>query len=178
MAFVTKSRGSFSIKAYIGDNKTLLAFNFATAADSKNLAGFTIACKPPGLTSYFLWNELQFPVPSKHAQVAGEKPNSTANAPIQKFRWVHVPGVNHQGIVPVTGTYEYTVTPRFFNAQQSMLPLDASLSVSVPVPVGPFEKGSVSLGFTKGYIQSEAYARRFGNSLLQPANKPLLFDTS
>ena len=178
MAFVTKSRGSFSIKAYIGDNKTLLAFNFATAADSKNLAGFTIACKPPGLTSYFLWNELQFPVPSKHAQVAGEKPNSTANAPIQKFRWVHVPGVNHQGIIPVTGTYEYTVTPRFFNAQQSMLPLDASLSVSVPVPVGPFEKGSVSLGFTKGYMQSEAYARRFGNSLLQPANKPLLFDTS
>ena len=77
MAFVTKSRGSFSIKAYIGDNKTLLAFNFATAADSKNLAGFTIACKPPGLTSYFLWNELQFPVPSKHAQVAGEKPNSS-----------------------------------------------------------------------------------------------------
>jgi len=178
MAFVKASKNAFSIKAYIGDNKTLLAFNFANQADTKNLAGFTIACKPPGLSQYYLWNELQFPDPSKHAQVASEKPNSTAIAPIQKFRWVHVPGVNHQGIIPVTGSYQYTVTPRFFNAQQSMLPLDASLSASVVVPVGPFKKQSVSLGFTKGYMQSEAFAHRFGNSSLQPANKPLQFDTS
>ena len=40
MAVVTATKGSFSVNAYIGDSKTLLAFNFASAADAKNLAGF------------------------------------------------------------------------------------------------------------------------------------------
>jgi hypothetical protein len=31
----------FSVKAYAGDNKTLLAFNFADKTLAKNFAGFT-----------------------------------------------------------------------------------------------------------------------------------------
>jgi hypothetical protein len=179
MAFVTASQNSFTIKAYVGDNKTLLAFNFASPAAAKNLAGFTIACQPPGQPSYYLLNELQFQSPSKHAQVAAQKPNSTVNAPIQKYRWVHVPGSSHQGLNPATGNYAYTVTPRYFDANQSMQALDSSLSATVTVPVGPFKKGSLSLGFSRGYMQSEAFAHHFGtNAQLQPAGKPLLYDTS
>jgi len=179
MAFATGSKNSFTVKAYIGDNKTLLAFNFATQSAARNLAGFTIQCQPPGKPAYFLFNELQFQNPAKHAQVATEKPNSTANAPIQKYRWTHVPGTNHQGLNPIVGDYTYTVTPRFFDANQSMLPLDASLSASVTVHVGPFREGLLSLGFTRGYMQSEAFAHHFGaHAPLFPQGKPLQFDTT
>jgi len=43
-----------------------------------------------------------------------------------------------------------------------MQALDFSLSTSVTVPVGPFKKGALTLGFTRGYTQSSAYVRRFG----------------
>jgi hypothetical protein len=178
MAFQAGSNGPFSTKAYIGDNKTLLAFNFSDPAKAKSLAGFTIQCQPPGKPGFFLLNELQFENPSKHAQVAGEKPNSTANAPIQKYRWTHVAIADPNTHAPVAGSYTYTVTPRYFDANQAMKPLDASLSAKVTVAVGPFKKGSLSLGFTRGYMQSEAFVHHFGpQAQLQPAGKPLLYDT-
>ncbi|HKE23676.1 MAG TPA: phospholipase D-like domain-containing protein [Bryobacteraceae bacterium] len=179
MAFKTASTGSFSVKAYIGDFKTLLAFNFSDPARAQKLAGFSIGCKPPVGQSYYLWNTLQFPDPSKHAQIATEKPQSTANAPVQKFRWTHVPGSVHQGVDPAQGNYTYTVTPRYFDANQSMQPLDSSLSASVTVPVGPFTTANLSLGFTRGYMQSEAFARHFGKGTrIVPVNRPLQFDTA
>jgi hypothetical protein len=179
MAVVTATNGSFTVKAYVGDNKTLLAFNFASPASAKNLAGFTIACQPPGQSSYYLFNELQFQTPSNHAQISTEPANSTINAPIQKYRWTHVPGSTHQGLQPATGAYIYTVTPRYFDANQSMQPIDNSLSVKVTVPVGPFKKGSLALGFTRGYMQSQAFTHHFGpQALFQPAGHVLLYNTS
>ena len=128
---------------------------------------------------YYLTNELQFQDPSKHKQVTGESPNSSVNAPIQKYRWTHYLSNVHQGLTPVLGNYTYTVTPRYFDNNQSMTALDASLSASVTVPVGPFKKGSVALGFTRGYMQSEAYVRHFGkNTPVTPKGKPLDFDTN
>lgn len=177
MAVIVETKNFFTVKAYVGDNKTLLAFNFPDPAKTKNLAGFTIGCKPPSSAGYYLWNELQFPDPSKHAQVASEKPNSSVNAPIQKYRWTHVPGSN-QGVSPETGNYTYTVTPRYFDTKQSMEPLDSSMSVAVTVPVGPFRKGALTLGFTRGYMQSEAFVNHFGGSKILPSNRQLEFDTS
>jgi len=168
-----------TVKAYQGDNKTLLAFNFKNAESAAKLAGFTIACQPPGQPSYFLFNELQFETPGKHAQVASEPPNSSVNAPIHKFRWVHFPGSMHQGLQPATGSYTYTVTPRYFDDRQSMLPMDPSLNSSETIHVGPFEKKGLSLGFTRGYMQSEAFTHHFGrDALIKPKDNPLLFDTS
>lgn len=179
MATVIGSKNGFTVKAYVGDNKTLLAFNFSNPSQANKLAGFTIKCQPPGQIAYYLLNTLQFQDPTKHAQVATEKPNSTANAPIQKYRWVHVTGTSHQGLTPAIGDYVYTVTPRYFDGNQSMQALDASLSASVTVPVGPFRKGSLAVGFTRGYMQSEAFAHHFGtHTPIEPAGKPLQFDTS
>lgn len=180
MAFVGESNQSFSVKAYVGDKKTLLAFNFQSKDSAKNLAGFTIFCQPPGqVPGYFLLNTLQFEDPTKHSQVAGEKPNSTANAPVQKFRWTHYPGTAHQGVSPVFGDYKYTVTPRYFDAGGSMQALDATLSVAVEVNVGPFKKDSLSLGFTRGYMQSGAYVHHFGKQTpVVPKTKALDFDTN
>jgi hypothetical protein len=179
MSVVTQSKNGFTVKAYAGDNKTLLAFNFADQSSAKNLAGFSVQCQPQGQKAYYLWNTLQFPDPKAHAQIQGEPPQSSANAPFQKYRWVHVPGSAHQGTDPATGSYTYTVTPRSFDANGRMQPLDASRSIAVNLPVGPFRKNSLSIGFTRGYMQSEAFGRHFGTATpLAPKNRGLQFNTA
>ena len=180
MSFVTASKNSLSVKAYVGDKKTLLAFNFQSSDNAKNLAGFTIFCQPPGqVPGYYLQNDLRFEDPTKHKQVAAESPNSSVNAPIQKYRWTHYPGTAHQGVSPALGDYAYTITPRYFDSASSMQALDSALSISVKVPVGPFKKGALELGFTRGYMQSGAYAHHFGkNTPVVPKTKQLDFDTN
>jgi hypothetical protein len=179
MAFVGETDHSFSVKAYVGDEKTLLAFNFQNQDDAKGLAGFSIFCQPPGqVPGYYLQNQLQFEDPGKHKQVASETPTSSVNAPIQKFRWIHYPGTSHQGVSPAFGEYTYTVTPRYFD-NGSMQALDGSLTVAAKVNVGPFKKGSVKLGFTRGYMQSGAYVHNFGKDTpVVPTAKTLDFDTN
>jgi phosphatidylserine/phosphatidylglycerophosphate/cardiolipin synthase-like enzyme len=178
MASVSNSKGKFSVIAYPGDAKTLLAFNLDNSS-TKNLAGFTIDCAPEGQPPYYLHNQLQFEKPADHAQDPKEPPNSSINAPIHKFRWIHVPGSVHQGLKPFMGKYTYTVTPRYFDAKKSLLPLDPSLSVSVQTDVVPFVKGNLRLGFARGFTQSQAFVHHFGkNALIRPKTKDLLFDTS
>jgi len=178
MPFATKTKGNLTVNAYGGDAKTLLAFNLPKAA-AKNLAGFTIQAAPDGQPPYFIFNNLQYSNPAKHAQVAEEPPNSTINAPIHKFRWLHVPGSVHQGTEPFLGKYVYTVTPRYFDGKGSMLPLDSALSVSISIDVVPFDKGNIELAFTRGYVQSQAFVNHFGlNASIRPAGDDLIYDTS
>ena len=93
--FVQNSNAAgFSVKAWIGDAKTLLAFNFTDKIEVTDLAGFTVRIQPHGQPAYYLLNELVLPA-GKNATVAGEPANSSANAPVQKFRWLHVPGSFH-----------------------------------------------------------------------------------
>jgi hypothetical protein len=168
----------FTLKAYQGDARTLLAFNLPKAG-VKNLAGFTVQIKPDGKKPYYLYNTLRFEKPANHAQVSTESPNSSVNAPIHKFRWVHVPGSVHQGTQPFFGPYTYTVTPRYFDGQDALLPIDEPLSVSVTLDVKPFSKGKVRLGFTRGFTQSQAFVRHFGKKAkFRPAGGELVFDTS
>src|SRR4029079_17186524 len=114
MGSIVKSNGSLSVRAYPGDAKTLLAFNLPKP-DARNLAGFTIQVRAGTLTPYYILNNLQFEKPADHAQDPTLPANSTFNAPIHKFRWLHVPGSAHQGTEPYFGKYVYTVTPRYFN---------------------------------------------------------------
>jgi phosphatidylserine/phosphatidylglycerophosphate/cardiolipin synthase-like enzyme len=167
-----------SVTAYAGDAKTLLAFNFSDKKSAKDLAGFTIQVQPDGQPPYYIQNTLQFEKPDDHAQDAKEPPNSSINAPIHKFRWLHVPGSVHQGVKPFFGKYRYIITPRYFK-DGSMQPLDAKLSAAADVNVGPFHKGAVEVGFTRGFTQSQAFTHHFGlKALIRPAGKTLLFDTS
>jgi hypothetical protein len=140
MPVVTKTKGTLSVKAYPGDFKTLLAFNFSDKKMAKNLAGFTLQTMPKGEQAYYIQNSLQFQTPGDHAQDAKEPPNSSINDPIHKFRWLHVPGSVHQGTEPVIGSYTYTVTPRYFDSNASLQPLNADLSVTLVVNVEPFRK--------------------------------------
>jgi PLD-like domain len=172
------SAASVTVKAYVGDAKTLLAFNLA-AAQAKQLAGFTIESRPPSGAPYYLHNTLRFQNPGAHAQVPSEPPNSSVNAPFHKFRWLHVPGSVHQGLSPVFGTYTYGVTPRYFDDTGSMRTLDPSNTSLVEVHVGPFASPGIELGFTRGYVQSQAFVNHFGpKALIRPSGAELLFDTS
>jgi phosphatidylserine/phosphatidylglycerophosphate/cardiolipin synthase-like enzyme len=173
---ITQKNNGFSVTCYRGDAKTLLAFNLSKA---KNLAGFTIAFTFKGGPSYYVFNELQFKDPSAHAQVATQPATSSINAPIHKFRWVHIPGSLNQGTDPFYGTYNYTVTPRYFDGNGSMLAIDPSLEVTVSIDVEPFVQGNVELGFTRGFVQSEAFVHHFGEDApFRPKGKALIYDTS
>jgi hypothetical protein len=172
------SKNSFTVKAIPGDAKTLLAFNL-DQKETKSLAGFTIQYEAPGQPPVYLQNSLRFKQPGDHAQDPKEPAFSSINAPIHKFRWLHVPGQVHQGLKPVWGTYKYTVTPRHFDDNQSLQPLDSSLSKSISLPVEPFKKLEVEVGFARGYVQSQAFVHHFGaKAKIRPATKELLFDTS
>ncbi len=177
-ASVKKATASLSVRAYAGDAKTLLAFDLLDTSNAKNLAGFTITCQPSGQQPYYLHNTLQFKTPGDHAQDAAEPANSSINAPFHKFRWLHVPGSVHQGLKPFLGKYTYTVTARYFDDKQSLLPLDPALGVSVSIDVVPFQTKGLALGFTRGFTQSQAFVRHFGlKGLIRPADDVLQFDT-
>lgn len=169
---------TLKVQTYVGDAKTLIAFNLPASA-TKRLAGFTIQCEPKGQQAFYLLNTLQFKLPGDHAQDATEPATSSLNAPFQKFRWLHVAGSAHQGPEPVYGPYTYTVTARYFDAGGALLPLDPTQSVSKTVNVAPFRKKGLSLGFTRGYTQSQAFTHHFGlKAKIKPDGDELIFDTN
>jgi hypothetical protein len=169
---------ALKVTAYRGDAKTLLAFNLPKRK-TERLAGFTIEVRPQGREPYYLFNSLRFEHPERHAQDPREPASSSLNAPLHKFRWVHVPGSIHQGLKPFYGTYTYVVTPRYFDRDRTLTPLDPAKSVAVDVTVAPFDSGPLELGFTRGYVQSQAFVGRFGQKAhIRPQGRELLFDTS
>jgi phosphatidylserine/phosphatidylglycerophosphate/cardiolipin synthase-like enzyme len=92
---------------------------------------------------------------------------------------LHVPGSSEEAAKPFYGIYTYTVTPRYFDGSGSMLPIDPSLSKSVQVNVAPFTKGEIDVGFTRGFVQSQAIVHNFGpKAIFRPQGQELLFDTS
>ena len=175
---MSNPKTSLTINALRGDAKVLLAFNL-NKKDTKHFAGFTIQCLPKGEAGYYLRNKLEFENPADHAQLKTEPADSTINAPIQKFRWLHVPGGLHSGGNVPYGPYTYIVTPRYFDDQKKLLAIDNDLSVSIDTTVTPFTKGKIELGFTRGFVQSQAFTDHFGSkALFKPAQNDLLFDTS
>jgi hypothetical protein len=174
---VSATKGALHVVAHRGDGKTLLAFDLTDPAARQRLAGFTIRVAPPGQSAYYLWNFLQFEHPENHVQDPAEPANSTVNAPLHKFRWVHVPGSFHQGLEPAVGDYTYEVTPRYFDGQKRMTALDPNLTASVTIAVKPFSKGKLKLGFTRGFTQSQAFTNHFGlKAKLRASGNDLLFD--
>jgi hypothetical protein len=172
------AKNGFTVRLYQGDAKTLLAFNLPKNKTTR-LAGFTIQCTPLGKPSFYLFNYLQFASGEGHAQNTAEPAKSSINTPFQLFRWVHVPGSFHQADQVFFGKYTYTVTPRYFDNQNHLTTIDLSLSVSADITMAPFVKGNIDLGFTRGFVQSQAFVHHFGpKAIFRPKAKALSFDTS
>jgi len=161
-----------TVKAYVGDGAVLLALDLEEA-DTANLAGFAIKCIAPVTGPYptnehFLKNNLNF-----NQGVTGDKQLGPANlvdsdqAPFQMFHWVHFPSVG-------PGRYTYVVYASYF--ENGNVKLGPSTSVDVDLSYESYP--GLKVGFTRGYISSQAYADRFGNKPLVPAQRSMDFNTT
>jgi len=167
-----KSNNGVSARVYQGDAMSLLAFDLDESLLKPGFVGFSIECKPPRGSSYFLLNLLNF-------EGKSDVFTPSDKAPFQKFRWLHVPGNIHQPLNDTAyGDYLYTITPRYWEGD-ALAPLDPALSVEVGMTIKPFEDNRLEIAFARGFMTSQAYTRRFGdNSRLKPDNSDLVFDTS
>src|SRR6266566_2696184 len=175
---VPNSKNGVSVRAYQGDAMTLLAFDL-DESKTENFAGFSVRITPGPRKPYYLTNLLTYPgAILKKNNIKPEKAHSTFFSPIQKFRWVHVPATFHQIEEPFYGTYKYEVTPRYM-ANEILQPLDQSLTVPVQIDVGPYKSGDFQIGFTRGFVESQAYTSHFGNNnKVRPNKTELIFDIS
>ena len=158
---------------------TMLCFDLAEAK-TKNCVGFSIQCVTPGNKSFFLYNRLAFDKPltrSADAEKLADASTPSNKAPFQKFRWLHVPTSSFDAKEEF-GDYTYRVTPRYMT-NDKLASLDANHTVEIQMTVEPFKKGRFKVGFTRGFMISQAYARRFGNDTsIRPDGKELLFDAA
>lgn len=170
------SANGVSVRAHRGDAMTLLAFDLAQE-QTNNFTGFTVRITPATRAPYYLTNLLHYPAAVlAQNQITATEAWSTLYSPIQKFRWVHVPATFHQIQNPFYGTYTYEVTPRYMVDDQ-LQPLDPTLTVAVAIEVGPFQSGPCQVGFTRGFVASQAYTQHFGDSCkVRPNKTDLLFD--
>ena len=170
------SNKGVSVYAYKGDAMTLLAFDLDKPL-TKNFVGFTIKVSANNRT-FYIYNKMKF---NKAIKLPRKPENATAYlstefSPIQKFRWIHVPSTIHYIDNPYFGDYTYHVTPRYIESGK-LLPIDEKLTVIVTIEVSPFKDGAVTVGFTRSFISSQAFAYHFGNKLkLRPNETDLTFD--
>jgi hypothetical protein len=153
----------FPFKAYRGAQMTLLTMDLDQKPAAGTFAGFHSRIHRARRHPYALKKSAEF-------RGHGRRHGLELMSPYQAFKWVHFPGSYRQTPAPM-GNWDYHATPRFFDAAKQLLPLDPNRTVDVTIPVGDFEKGGLSVGFTRAFLKSQAYANRFGaNTKLKPAN--------
>jgi hypothetical protein len=170
MSIQKKEKDGFSFARYIGDGSVLLAFNLEENK-TDNLAGFALRCKAPhtaiyATDEYWVQNKLNF----ERVLAAKEKDKTkwgSNEAPFQTFPWVHFPNAG-------PGKYKYTAYPAYFKADKVDLSEGLSLDVDLNYKLCP----DCELGFTRGYISSQAYSDRWhDNPAIEPKQKTMDFAT-
>jgi hypothetical protein len=167
-----KHKDGFSFTCYVGDSAVLLAFNLDEDKIG-NLAGFAVRCKAPHTETYptdeyWLRNRLSFDrALTAKETLTPEKWTESNKAPFQAFHWVHFPNAG-------PGNYTYTASPVYFE-KNGDLKLVEGLKLDVDLNYKIFPE--LAVGFTRGYISSQAYADKFGNAPIEPKEKSMDFDT-
>jgi hypothetical protein len=159
-----------SVKAYKGDGAVLLAFDLDEHL-TERLAGFAVKCVPPSGKPYFLNNRLNFKNKVTTDTTPAKRVFTPTNiAPFQTFRWTDFPPLDKPG------KYHYEVSAMYFKNKDS---LKTGPTASVSAEVGPFHDGHSEIGFTRGYLSSQAYADRFKNAPFRPDGKKTIdYDTT
>jgi len=167
------SRNGLSVKPHVGDRAVLLAFDLPPEKTT-GLAGFAVKCITPNAgpyptNEYFLKNRLSF-----RYELTGEerldpaKFISSDKAPFQTFHWIHFPSAG-------PGQYRYVVYASYFKSDGSV---ELGSSVGVDADLSDRSFPGLELGFTRGYVSSQAYADRFNNRKLRPEPRSIDFDTA
>jgi phosphatidylserine/phosphatidylglycerophosphate/cardiolipin synthase-like enzyme len=162
-----------TVKAHRGEGAVLLAFDVKPEI-APDLAGFAVECTAPDGRTHTLVNRLTFSdaivadtTPEQRRQIA----TKTTEAPLQKFHWVDFP----PNVMP--GVFSYRVTAMLFD-DGSEDAIHAGPSTSVEAELLRQPHARFKLGFTRGYVSSQAYAARFGTDPLTPKPQPLAYDTA
>ncbi len=166
------TQDGLTAKVTRGDGCFLLAFDLQEGLTA-DLAGFAVRRKAPGKAWAQLFNRLSFSDTFTASTTAAERRFTPTNqAPLQKFWWVDFP----PDLKPGVFRYEVTVM-RYLVSDGSKLSADQK--VTLEIDGGPFTRGRLEMGFTRGYLSSQAYADRFKNAPIRPGGKKTLdYDTS
>ncbi len=166
---LSNSQDGLSVKAYRADGAFLLAFDLDQTL-TPGLAGFAIQCTPPSGTPYFLPNRMGFTsditsqtTPDQRIWIPSDQ------APFQKFRWVDFPPD------VVDGIYAFDVTAMYFDPAGS---LKNGPTTQVAFDFLRLQNGPLEVGFTRGYLSSQAYAQKFKNAPFSPEPRTIDYDTS
>jgi PLD-like domain len=161
------------VRAYPGRGSVLLAFDVPDALKD-DLAGFAVWFTPPDGEPTPLYNRLTFDDPITTDTTPQQRQAiqaTTDTAPLQKFHWTHFPSQLKDG------TYHYRVVAMLFK-QGSERDLEAGPEGSCDVEFLGKQFAEFQLGFTRGYVSSQAYARDFHNAPLVPSPQPIDYDTT
>src|SRR6516164_7294202 len=160
-----------TLTAYAGDGAVLLAFDLDQSMQ-QDLAGFAVEYTDPDGQTFPVLNRLSFAQAITSATTPEQRVwTPTIQAPLQKFHWVHFP----PDVKP--GTFTYKATAMLFQPG-SETALSAGPSAEIGVELMPPQPGPFQLGFTRGYISSQAYATQFHNQPIAPVPPTFDFDTS
>ena len=148
------SANGVHIVGYRGEGNCLLAMDVDAALRTNDFVGFSLEVKYPGGNKYYaVTNRLSFDYPPDQT---GKRKFSSLNAPFQKFRWVHFPSEVRDG------DFTYRVSPAYMDAADK---ITHKPGVEVAVNLSPVSvPGLVNIGFTRGFVSSQAYVSRFKNN--------------
>lgn len=167
----TQQAEGLTFAAYPGDGAVLLAFDVDPSM-APDLAGFAVEYTDPDGQTLPVLNRLGFTQAITSATTPEQRQFiPTSEAPLQKFHWVHFP----PDVKP--GTFTYKATAMLFQPG-SETALSAGPSAEIGVVLMPQQPGPFQLGFTRGYISSQAYAEQFHNEPIEPSPPTFNFDTS
>jgi len=157
--------------AYPGDGAILLAFDLDESRQA-DLAGFAVEYTDPDGHTFPVLNRLNFAQALTNATALEQRRYTpTSEAPLQKFHWVHFP----PDVKP--GTFTYKATAMLFQPG-SETALTPGPSAEVEVSLMPAGPTPFLLGFTRGYLSSQAYVDQFHNAPYEPAPPTFDFDTT
>jgi len=136
----------FRVKLWRGESMCLLGFDVDPPVED-DFVGFAVEYKEPGSTSFKrLHNRLSFDNPPEDR---GFRTFPTTVAPLQMFRWVHIPWAQR------TGTYTYRVTKMHMPADA---PPVRGLSLDLDIELGPVTiPDFLDIGFTRNFASSQGF---------------------
>ncbi len=165
----SSSTGDMTLVAHRGDRSVLLCMDLPLDR-SERLAGFALYRKAPGAAERPLLNRLDFATPvTTDTTPTQRRWHPSDSAPFQKFRWVDVP----PGFE--AGTYRYRATARYFDGSGGLVD---GPGASVELDISNQQLAPLEVGFTRGYISSQAYADEFHNAPFEPDPPTMDFDTA
>jgi hypothetical protein len=165
-----RSDDGLTFKAYAGDGAVLLAFDVDEPLRD-DLAGFAIEYTDPDGDVSPVFNRINFQDPvtaDTSNKDRRQMATNTKQAPIQKFHWVHFPA----DVKP--GDFTYRVSAMRYK-QGTADQVEPVATAEQTVELMPKQPPKFQLGFTRGYLSSQAYLDRFQGEDFMP--KPLRLDS-